>query len=411
MMEPKIRFVLKNPNAKTTTAINMIYAWGYKDENGRYRALKYATRQSVNPDEWENKKATGSLKRKVNNELDNIKTEANKVFAKLHDEGLTPELFKAELDIRLKRVAVKKKPKANKYETISAYMVKYLADIETGKRKTFKDPTKNFAPGSVRAYRAFKHKIEDYAPTVKFTDVDMAFYKGFVAYLDKRHETNTVGRYIKNLKTIMQAAFDDDVHTNLTFKKKGFKAVSELVDTIYLNDEDLDKLFNFDLATKGHEKALDIWLVCALTLQRISDYPNVVNPDNLKETRNGTRVIQFIQQKTKTPVTIPFVDVRLISIFEKYDYALPTLSEQRLNLYIKEVCKAADIDADKSEQVVSHSGRRSGCTNWYNAQIPISKIMKVSGHKTESEFRKYIRLTDEENAEDLANHEYFTRKS
>ncbi len=406
--EPKVRFVLKEPRAKTSTAIYMLYAWGYKDEKGRYKPLKYATGQSVAPKNWTGIKAKGSYSSAINNELAKIKNTADDIYIKLRGEKITPIILKDELDIQLGKKQVKKKKAANPYEYISKYMVKYLAEIETGKRKTFKDPTKNFAPGSVRAYRAFKHKIEAFDPHIKFTDIDMDFYKKFVNYLDEIHKTNTVGRYIKNLKTVMQAAFDDSVHTNLNFKKKGFKVVSELVNTIYLNEQEIDMLLNFTLATRGHQKAVDIWLICALTLQRISDYKSVTDLDNLIETRNGTRVIKFNQQKTGASVTIPFVDARLISIFEKYDYQLPTLSESRLNKYIKEVCRAAGI-GDKSVQVSSHTARRSGCTNWYWANIPIKKIMKVSGHKTESEFRKYIRLTDEENAEDLATHAYFTR--
>ena len=405
--EPKVRFVLKKPRAKTSTAIYMLYAWGYKDEKGKYKPLKYSTWQSVAPKNWTGKKAKGEYSSAINNELAKIKIAADDIYIKLRGEKITPNILKTELDIQLSRKEVKKKKNSNPYEYISKYMEKYLNEIETGKRKTFKDPTKSFAPGSVRAYRAFKHKMEAFDPHVKFTDVDMGFYQRFVNYLDEIHETNTVGRYIKNLKTIMQAAFDDDVHTNLNFKKKGFKVVSELVNTIYLNENEIDMLLNFTLATKGHQKAIDIWLVCALTLQRISDYNSVIKPDNLFETRNGTQVIKFNQQKTGVSVTIPFVDARLISLFEKYNYQLPTLSDSRLNKYIKEVCRTAGI-GNKSGQVSSHTARRSGCTNWYWANIPIKKIMKVSGHKTESEFRKYIRLTDEENAEDLATYEYFS---
>ena len=35
--------------------------------------------------------------------------------------------------------------------------------------------------------------------------------------------------------------------------------------------------------------------------------------------------------------------------------------------------------------------------------------MKITGHKTEREFLKYIRTTKEETAEMLSDHEYFNR--
>jgi len=241
-----------------------------------------------------------------------------------------------------------------------------------------------------------------------FDEIDLRFYQEFVTWLEKDHAKNTIGKFIRQLKTIMQAAFDDDIHTNLNFKKKGFKAINELVDTIYLDEKEIEILHNFE-AKGGHEKARDIFLVGCFTLQRVSDYSRI-GKEHISTTQNGIPVIKLKQVKTGTTVIIPFIDIRLVGLMEKYDFELPKLSEQKINLYIKEVCLEAGI-GNKSEQVTTHTARRSGCTNMYNANIPIGKIMKISGHKTEQEFRKYIRITDEENAEELANHKFFKRSN
>lgn len=37
-------------------------------------------------------------------------------------------------------------------------------------------------------------------------------------------------------------------------------------------------------------------------------------------------------------------------------------------------------------------------------------IMKITGHKTEKEFMKYIKASEEETALELMNHPYFSRK-
>ena len=36
--------------------------------------------------------------------------------------------------------------------------------------------------------------------------------------------------------------------------------------------------------------------------------------------------------------------------------------------------------------------------------------MKITGHKTEKEFMKYIKITEEESAMELMNHPYFSGK-
>jgi hypothetical protein len=45
----------------------------------------------------------------------------------------------------------------------------------------------------------------------------------------------------------------------------------------------------------------------------------------------------------------------------------------------------------------------------YLAGIPTIDIMKISGHKTEKEFLKYINVSKEETAINLSDHPYFNR--
>ena len=46
----------------------------------------------------------------------------------------------------------------------------------------------------------------------------------------------------------------------------------------------------------------------------------------------------------------------------------------------------------------------------YLARIPTIAIMKITGHKTEREFMKYIKITEEQTALELMNHPYFSGK-
>lgn len=114
-------------------------------------------------------------------------------------------------------------------------------------------------------------------------------------------------------------------------------------------------------------------------------------------------------------------------ILEKYDYELPKLpSNQKFNDYIKEVAKLAKINepiySDKQkgdfsfkktvpkwELVTSHTARRSFATNAFIAGVPTISIMKITGHKTESSFMKYIKISDKENALRLRSHSFFNQ--
>lgn len=62
---------------------------------------------------------------------------------------------------------------------------------------------------------------------------------------------------------------------------------------------------------------------------------------------------------------------------------------------------------EKCKLVKTHTARRSGATNMYLAGIPTIAIMKITGNKTEKEFMKYIKITEEQTAMELMNHPYF----
>ena len=61
----------------------------------------------------------------------------------------------------------------------------------------------------------------------------------------------------------------------------------------------------------------------------------------------------------------------------------------------------------KYELVTSHTARRSAATNMYKAGIPTISIMRITGHTTEASFLRYIRISQEENAELMAKSAFF----
>jgi integrase len=105
---------------------------------------------------------------------------------------------------------------------------------------------------------------------------------------------------------------------------------------------------------------------------------------------------------------------------KKWNDVLPSVSDQKINMHIKEICKEAKIDepiekqqtkggkkisivSEKWEFVTAHTGRRSFCTNMVKRGYPIKAIMQISGHKKENVFLKYVVLTPMEYAMLLTN--------
>jgi len=100
------------------------------------------------------------------------------------------------------------------------------------------------------------------------------------------------------------------------------------------------------------------------------------------------------------------------------------LSEQKLNSYIKEVCKLAGFNrlerinrTSKGETVTvsrpryslitTHSARRSAATNMYLAGINVYDIMKITGHKKLESFQRYIKIDQEDSLKRMERSSFF----
>jgi len=137
---------------------------------------------------------------------------------------------------------------------------------------------------------------------------------------------------------------------------------------------------------------------------RFSDYStvekeNIVNID-------GDLFIKIIPIKTDDLVIIP-CNPAVLDLFKKYEKnynSLPrAIAKQKFSECIKEVCKMAGLiekgrlsTSPKTELfncVTSHNARRSFATNLYLDGYPIIEIMKITGHKTEKAFLKYIKVS------------------
>ena len=66
----------------------MLYSFGYKDEYGKYKPLKYYAGHSINPSDWDfaRMKAKGKYASTINADIKRIESEADRIYNKLYDE-------------------------------------------------------------------------------------------------------------------------------------------------------------------------------------------------------------------------------------------------------------------------------------------------------------------------------------
>ena len=301
---------------------------------------------------------------------------------------------KAQLKNRV-LIAVGKEPKVNGRGLLLPFFYDWVIHGTASKTR--------YDRQNLYAYNVWKSIIPE---DTTFDQVDYNLYSSSLQKLRGRGlKENTIGQHIKTLKAVMNEAYKRGLHNNTAFMR--FKKTQEESDTVYLTAEELQSLK--DIKLSGHlEKARDMFLLGCYTAMRYSDYSRI-SKDWIKDNN-----IVFTEEKTGNRNSIP-LSASAKAIIDKYGGA-PRLSQQKLNDYIKDVCRLAGITdkvevtytkggkehketREKYELVSTHTARRTGATLLIKAGAPIAWVMRVTGHKSEKTFMRYIRLSAEEYAD------------
>lgn len=250
-------------------------------------------------------------------------------------------------------------------------------------------------------------------------DIDSAWFFRLNQKMDEAgYSVNYKATITARLKTVMSEGFKLKYHTNTEYMN--FKKVQEPADTVYLTQEEVDAIWDLELTLSMERKARDLFILGVYTASRFSDYSRLAKDD----IRDG--MIRFVQKKTSGDVVIPAAP-RVIQVLERNGGHAPEISQQKYNKGIKEVCRKAGITETvlvtkscgarhitekkrKCDLVSSHTARRTGATLLYMSGVPLRQCMLITGHTTETNFMKYIRVTKEQNASILASNPFFNQK-
>lgn len=404
----EVKFILKEPNSKTPTLIYLFFRFNTQ-------RLKYSTGQKINPKFWNPEKQRAKETRSfpeyigLNAMLDDLATKAKNVYRALINSGTNPTPQKLKLELN-----------------------KSLFKEEAAQKKTFLGFIKELIDQSARKHGTLKHWNQTLRLLTKFQKatkkevdfdtINLDFYNFFVQFLTKEgYAKNTIGGHVKNIKIFMNEALDRRLTQNLEYRNRKFKVTEEQVDKIYLSQQEIAKIYELDLSGKEKlQKVRDLFVIACFTGLRFTDLMEV-KAENII---NGGKQIRIRTEKTGEVVVIP-IHRFVREILTKYNGGLPpVISNQKMNEYLKEIGELAEIDdtvkfaitrggktvhelEKKYDLITVHTARRSFATNAYLMDIPAISIMKITGHRTEKSFLKYIRISQEDNANKLLNHPFF----
>lgn len=296
--------------------------------------------------------------------------------------------------------------------------VYYQIDLYAEERKP---EVKQVTINVINEMKAHLQAFEKYRGVpITFDSFDFEFYKTFVRYLTydyplkrkkklvKGLRLNSVGKTIKWLKIFLKDRMAKKIIPY--FDISLYKVHEEEVDAIYLSWSEISALYQLRLTDEPIlDQVRDLFVLGCLTGFRFSDY-STVQPE---EVRNG--MLFVTQTKTTDRVVVP-LRPEAQAILDKYNMQMPQISNPEFNFHIKEVARRAGLFEKvkfsykrgntmieeirpKWAWVMSHTCRRSFCTNEFLDGTPVLLIMAISGHKTEKAFRKYIKADNLQKAQ------------
>jgi hypothetical protein len=407
----KVRFRLNNPvPEKLTSILSELYI---------SRAIRpvLATGEHCKPENWDGSRVVpgGSMSKgaaaNINRHLAQIEADLmelwrdNKSASRDEIKAMASELINGSAPVQ------KKTEEGN---PVLTWMREFVSQ---SKKKA----------GTAQVYNATIDHLEGYVKkknlALTWESFNLDFYESFVDYLyGLKHNDNTVGKYIRKLKHLISEAFERNLHTNLSFKKKGFKAPSAEVDEIYLNEAEIIQYYNTDLKDFPNWKELteskmrfvfDCWVGL-----RFGDLTRI-NPNQVQKGLNGP-ILRVVTEKTGEEVLIPFHPLAE-EIWNYWQKNPPKkIDNPTFNEHIKTIAEKAGFDelvqkrntikgqvtiqwVKKFEMVKAHTARRSFATNCYLMKIPTRTIMAITGHRTEKAFLKYIRVTKDQHVQIMAS--------
>jgi integrase len=296
-------------------------------------------------------------------------------------------------------------------EYFTQFAKDFVAELRT-KTYTVRNVKKDFSPITIEKYHNVVRHIEAFEvlqkKKYKITDITNEYTDEIAHYMSdvKGLSTNTIGRDIKRIKTIILDA--ESKGLKISHKVKQIRGFEDKKIVVSLSFAEIDKIIDLKFNEDKLSRARDWLIIACYTGQRISDLWRMRKNMIIREGKY--RYILLNQYKTNKRVKVP-IHYHVEDVLAKYSDDFPamySLNEKSnrsiLSELMKTVCRRAGINEivegrlngklgrfEKWKLISNHSCRRSFATNFYgNPIFTTPMLMEITGHVKESNFLTYI---------------------
>lgn len=336
------------------------------------------------------------------------------------------ELKVAIQDLFQKYESIDKLPSKDEIRSLAKNLKKKgKVDIEKDSDSSFFDVFDEFVRENGRLnswssatftkFSAVKNHLTNFKQDLSFTDLDENCLTDYLIYLRKvgKMRNSTIKKQLGFLKWFLRWSFEKKHTSNNAYQGFRPKIKDSNKTVIFLTEEEKAKIINYKIPkSKAYlERIRDILMFTCYTGLRYSDV------FNLKRSDIKSDHIEITTVKTSDSLVIE-LNKHSRAILEKYENipyelnkALPVISNQKMNDYLKELGELAEIDTPvtqthylgnkridevlpKHELLGTHVGRRTFICSALSIGIPVQIVMKWTGHSDYKAMKPYIDVAD-----------------
>ena len=223
------------------------------------------------------------------------------------------------------------------------------------------------------------------------------FIEEFELYLKTNRKCghNTTIKYLANFKKITRLSLARGWLNKDPFFE--YKFHLKPVERDFLEWRELQRLKDKHIDIPRMAQIRDIFVFCCFTGLAFSDVKQL-RPEHVVLDINGARWIRKSRQKTQNMCNIPLLDAanEILSRYADNDYCqkrgvlLPVCSNQKMNLYLKELADICGI----RKHLSTHTARHTFATLTLASGAAIENVAKMLGHSDTKMTRHYARILD-----------------
>lgn len=312
-----------------------------------------------------------------------------------------------------------------KDELITAQLIKAKFCGEDESSKTLQEILKyhnrkienTLTPGTIRNFGITESYINRFLyRKLKTNDIylkqlNYKFISDFETFLTEYYPTghpkamshNTVMKHIQRLRKIVTLAYHIEWLDKDPFIR--WKPTWEKRQREFLTENELSNLESYHFPIARLDRVRDLFVFSCYTGISYSDIIQLSH-DNIQKGIDGNDWIITKRQKTKTPVKVPILykTQELINKYKNHPITqvsrtlFPVITNEKLNLYLKEIADACGIKKNLTFHMARHT---FATTVTLSNGVPIETVSKLLGHTKLASTQIYARVLDKKISEDI----------